>query len=54
MTESFDNWTDYDNWLIKHYEEFAMISLNEKDGKVVVEYIDKAEWDKQQREKDSV
>ncbi len=51
MTETFNNWTDYDAWLIQHYEEFAMTKVNEIDGKVVVEYMPKAEWEKLQREK---
>lgn len=51
MTESFNNWTDYDAWLVQNYDKYAMTSLNEVDGKVVVEYIDKSEWEKQQREK---
>lgn len=51
MTETFNNWTDYDAWLIQHYEEFAMTKVNEIDGKVVVEYMPKSEWEKLQREK---
>ena len=51
MTESFDTWTAYDNWLIQNYEKYAMTSLNEIDGKVVVEYVEKADWENQQREK---
>ena len=51
MTESFNTWTEYDNWLIQNYEKYAMISLDEKDGKVVVDFIEKAEWEKEQRAK---
>ena len=51
MTETFDNWTDYDAWLVQNYEQYAMTSLNEIDGKVVVEYLEKAEWEKQQKDK---
>ncbi|WP_294429547.1 hypothetical protein [uncultured Treponema sp.] len=50
MTETFNTWTEYDEWLIQNYEAYAMTSLNEIDGKVVVEYMDKAEWEKQERE----
>lgn len=49
MTESFNTWTEYDNWLTQNYDKYAMIKLDEIDGKVVVEYIDKAEWEKQER-----
>ena len=50
MTESFDTWTAYDNWLIQNYEKYAMTSLNEINGKVVVEYMPKADWEKQEKE----
>ncbi len=50
MTETFENWTDYDNWLTQNYEAYAIINLNESDGKIVAEYMDKAEWEKQEKE----
>ena len=46
MTETFNNWTEYDAWLIQNYEQYAMTNLNEIDGKVVVEYVTKEELDK--------
>ena len=49
MTESFNNWTEYDNWLIQNYDKYAIIKLDEIDGKVVAEFIDKAEWEKQEK-----
>ena len=49
MTETFNNWTEYDAWLIQHYEEFAMTKVDEIDGKVVVEYMTKADWEQQER-----
>lgn len=54
MTESFDTWTAYDNWLVKNYEQYAMTSLNEIDGKVVVEYMEKSQWEQEQREKGNI
>ena len=51
MTESFNNWTEYDAWLIQNYEQFAMTSLNEIDGKVVVEYMTKEDWEQDQKAK---
>ena len=50
MTETFNTWTEYDAWLIQHYDEFAMTKLDEIDGKVVVEFMPKAEWEKQEKE----
>ena len=51
MTETFNNWTEYDAWLIQNYEQYAMTNLNEIDGKVVVEYVTKEEWEKDQKAK---
>lgn len=41
MTTNFENWTEYDNWLIKNYSEFSIYKLEEKDGKIFIEYCDK-------------
>lgn len=49
MQKSFDSWTDYDSWLVENYDVFAVTSLNEVDGTVVAEYVDKAEWEKTHR-----
>ncbi|MCR5495763.1 MAG: hypothetical protein K6F15_09010 [Treponema sp.] len=43
MKQIFDDWTSYDTWLIANYAEYSIISLNEVDGKIVAEYIDKGE-----------
>ena len=50
MTETFDTWTAYDAWLIQNYEQYAMTKVDEIDGKIVVEYMPKADWEKQERE----
>ena len=42
MTETFSDWTSYDAWLVKNYEQYAVYKLDEKDGKVVAEYRDKS------------
>ena len=49
MTESFNTWTEYDNWLTKHYEEYAITSVNEIDGKIIAEFMSKEDWEKQER-----
>ena len=51
MKMEFNSWTDYDDWLIKNYNDFAVTSVNEVDGKIVVEYMNKADWDVQQKGK---
>ncbi len=53
MTQSFFSWTEYDNWLVKNYEQYAIVSVNEKDGKVNAEYVEKAEWEKMQKEEEA-
>jgi hypothetical protein len=51
MKMEFNSWTDYDDWLIQNYNDFAVTSVNEVDGKIVVEYMNKADWDVQQKGK---
>ena len=51
MKMEFNSWTDYDDWLIQNYNDFAITSVNEVDGKIVVEYMTKADWDAQQKGK---
>ena len=51
MKMEFNSWTDYDDWLIQNYNDFAITSVNEVDGKIVVEYMNKADWDLQQKGK---
>lgn len=52
MKMEFNSWTDYDDWLIQNYNDFAITSVNEVDGKIVVEYMNKADWDVQQKGKE--
>lgn len=35
MTQTFADWTAYDDWLIKNYNEFAVFELNENDDHTV-------------------
>ena len=53
MTQSFSSWTEYDNWLVKNYEQYAIVSVNEEDGKVNAEYVEKAGWEKMQKEEEA-
>lgn len=45
MTQIFKSWTEYNTWLIGNYDKYAVTSLNEENGEVTAEYIDKSEWD---------
>jgi hypothetical protein len=44
QTQDFDSWTSYDEWLIQNYNDYGITSVEEKDGKIHAEYMDKAEW----------
>jgi hypothetical protein len=44
MNQNFDSWTDYDNWLIENYDQFSIYKVEEKDGKVNIEYCAKADF----------
>ncbi|MCI5522620.1 MAG: hypothetical protein MR449_00630 [Spirochaetia bacterium] len=46
MKMTFDNWTDYDDWLIQNYSNFEIYRLNETDGKIEAEYCTKEEFEK--------
>lgn len=49
MTRTFNGWTEYDNWLIQNYDKFAITSLNEEQGKISAEYMDKSEWEAERK-----
>lgn len=53
MTQTFSNWTEYDNWLVKNYEQYALTSVNEENGAVTAEFIEKAEWEAIQRKEEA-
>lgn len=38
MTETFTDWTAYDAWLVKNYEQFSVYKLDETDGTITAEY----------------
>ena len=43
MTKIYENWTEYDTWLVENYANYSIINLNEIDGKIHAEYINKDE-----------
>ena len=44
MTKSFDNWTDYDNWLVQNYDQFSIYKVDQTEGKINIEYCSKADF----------
>lgn len=51
MNESmeFSNWTEYDDWLMQNYDEFAITSVEENNGKIEIKYMKKSDWDSVQK-----
>ena len=44
MTETFENWTDYDTWLVQNYDNNSIYEVNETDGKIVITYCKKEDF----------
>lgn len=51
MNESmeFSNWTEYDDWLMQNYDDFALTSVEENNGKIEIKYMKKADWETVQK-----
>ena len=51
MNESmeFSNWTEYDDWLMQNYDEFAITSVEENNGKIEIKFMKKSDWDSVQK-----
>lgn len=52
MNESmeFSNWTEYDDWLMQNYDDFAVTSVEENNGKIEIKFMKKSEWEAVQKE----
>ncbi len=48
-TLQFNNWTEYDDWLVENYAENAIYKVNEVDGHIEIEYCEKAEFQAEQK-----
>ncbi|MCQ2576834.1 MAG: hypothetical protein MJ162_08810 [Treponema sp.] len=45
MTQVFDNWTDYDNWLVQNYENNSIYKIEEiEGGKLQITYCEKSQF----------
>ena len=51
MNESmeFSNWTEYDDWLMQNYDDFAITSVEENNGKIEIKYMKKTDWETVQK-----
>lgn len=47
----FKNWTEYDDWLIKNYENFCVVSIKDENGCVRADYMEKSEWEAGEKDK---
>ena len=45
----FSNWTEYDDWLMQNYDEFAITSVEENNGKIEIKFMKKSDWDSVQK-----
>ncbi len=52
MNESmeFSNWTEYDDWLMQNYDDFAVTSVEENNSKIEIKFMKKSEWETVQKE----
>ena len=44
MEQTFETWTDYDNWLVQNYDQFAIYKVEEQGGKIHITYCPKADF----------
>ena len=53
IASEFSTWTEYDDWLIQNYNDYAVVNLNEADGKIKAEYVKKEDWNQMQKQNDN-
>ena len=44
MEETFESWTDYDNWLVQNYDQFSIYKIDQDQGKIHIQYCSKADF----------
>ena len=44
MEQTFESWTDYDNWLVQNYDQFAVYKVEEQGSKIQIQYCPKADF----------
>ena len=44
MEQTFESWTDYDNWLVQNYDQFAVYKVEEQGGKIYIQYCNKPDF----------
>ena len=44
MEQTFETWTDYDNWLVQNYDQFAIYKVEEQGGKIQIQYCPKEDF----------
>ena len=49
---TFENWTEYDDWLVQNYGENSIYKVNEVNGKIEIEYCDKVDFQAEMKRED--
>ena len=54
-TQTFNNWTEYDSWLVNNYNNYSIYKIDEENGKITATFCPKDELkdiiDSEQKEK---
>ena len=44
MEQTFESWTDYDNWLVQNYDQFAVYKIEEQGSQIHITYCPKSDF----------
>ncbi len=44
MEQTFESWTEYDNWLVQNYDQFSIYKIDESNGKINIQYCTKSDF----------
>ena len=44
MEQTFESWTEYDNWLVQNYDQYAVYKVEEQGDKIQIKYCAKADF----------
>ncbi len=53
MTDTFPNWTEYDDWLIANYDKYSIYKLEDNNGSITIEYVEKSEFNELKKQKEN-
>ena len=44
MEQTFESWTEYDNWLVQNYDQFSIYKIDESNGQINIKYCAKSDF----------